>query len=316
MSRIFIAGATGVLGRSLVPLLVKGGHSVVGMTRSNTKRKLLERMGARPVVADALDPDAVGRAISEASPEVVIHQLTALSHLRSIRNFDATFAANARLRGEGTDILLSASRAAGVDTFIAQSFAGFLISRTEKPVLTEQDALDAEPPAPFRRAFGADRHLEQVVTNASWTRGIVLRYGGFYGPGTSISRHPPGSQSELVRRRQFPVVGGGDGVWSFIHIEDAAAATVAALERGQRGIYHITDDAPAPVAEWLPFLADALGGKPPMHVPKWIGRVLAGPAAVIMMTQAHGASNRKARTELRWTPKYPTWREGFRHGLG
>jgi nucleoside-diphosphate-sugar epimerase len=316
MSRIFIAGATGVLGRSLVPLLVQRGHSVVGMTRSNAKRQLLEQMGARPVVADALDPDAVGRAISEAAPDVVMHQLTALSDLRNFRNFDAAFAANARMRGEGTDILLSASRAAGVHTFIAQSFAGFLISRTGKSILTEQDALDPEPPTPFRRAFRADRHLEQVVTTASWTRGIVLRYGGFYGPGTSLSRNPPGSQSEMVRRRQFPVVGSGGGIWSFIHIDDAAAATVAALEHGQRGIYHITDDEPATVAEWLPFLAHALGGKPPVHVPKWLGRLLAGPAAVIMMTEAHGASNRKARTELGWTPKYPTWREGFRHGLG
>ncbi len=316
MSRIFVAGATGVLGRSLVPMLVERGHSVVGMTRSRTKRKLLERMGAQPVVADALDPDAVGRAISEAAPEVVMHQMTALSDMRSIRNFDATFAANARLRGEATDILLSASRAAGVQTYIAQSFAGFLIGRTEKRVLTEQDALDPEPPKPFRRAFRADRHLEEVVTSASWTRGIVLRYGGFYGPGTSISRNPPGSQSEMIRRRQFPVVGGGTGVWSFIHIDDAAAATVAALEHGQRGIYHITDDEPAAVAEWLPYLANVLGGKPPMHAPKWVGRLLAGPAAVIMMTEARGASNRKARTELAWTPKYPTWREGFRHGLG
>ena len=316
MSTIFIAGATGVLGRRLVPLLIERGHNVVGMTRSPGKRKMLEQMGARPVVADALDPDAVGRAISEASPDVVMHQVTALSDLRHFRNFEAAFAPNARMRSEATDILLSASRAAGVDTFIAQSFAGFLLSRAGKPVLTEQDALDPEPPAPFRRSFRADRHLEHVVTSASWTRGIVLRYGGFYGPGTSISKNPPGSQSEMVRRRQFPVVGSGGSFWSFVHIDDAAAATVAALEHGQRGIYHITDDEPAPVGEWLPVLADALGAKPPMHAPKWIGRLLAGPAAVIMMTEARGASNRKARTELGWTPKYATWRKGFRHGLG
>ena len=316
MSTIFIAGATGVLGRSLVPLLIERGHSVVGMTRSLGKRRLLEQMGARPVVADALDPDAVGRAISEASPDVVMHQATALSDMHSIRNFDAAFAANARLRSEATDILLSASRAAGVQTFIAQSFAGFLLSHNGKPVLSEQDALDPEPPAPFRRAFRADRHLEHVVTSASWTRGIVLRYGGFYGPGTSLSRNPPGSQSEMVRRRQFPVVGSGDGIWSFVHIDDAAAGTVAALEHGQRGIYHIADNEPAPVAEWLPFLAHALDGKPPMRVPKWVGRLLAGPAAVIMMTEAHGVSNQKARTELGWTPKYPTWRKGFKDGLG
>ncbi len=316
MSTVFIAGATGVIGRRLVPLLLQRGHAVVGMTRTPTGRERLERLGARAVIADALDPDAVGRAISEAAPDVVMHQLTALSDLRDFRNFDRAFADNARLRSEGTDILLSASRAAGVHTFIAQSFAGFLLSRSARPVLAEDDALDPEPPRSFQRAFRADRHLEDAVTKAAWTRGIVLRYGGFYGPGTSLSKTPPGSQTELVRQRKFPVVGGGRAVWSFIHIDDAAAATVAALEHGRRGIYHITDDEPAAVAEWLPFLARVLGAKPPWHVPRWLGRVLAGPSAVVMMTETHGASNRKARAELGWTPEYPTWREGFTHGLG
>ena len=316
MSTIFIAGASGVIGRRLVPLLVQHGHEVVGMTRAPARRALLEQLGARVVLADALDPEAVGRAISEAAPDVVMHQLTALSDMRDLRNFDRTFAANARLRSEGTDILLSASRAAGVRTFIAQSFGGYLLSRSQKRVLAEDDALDPDPPKPFYRAFSADRHLERAVTNASWTRGIVLRYGGFYGPGTSLSTHPPGSQSEMVRQRKFPVVGSGGGVWSFIHIDDAAAGTLAALEHGRRGIYHITDDEPATVGEWLPFLARTLGAKPPLHVPRWVGRVLAGPAAVVMMTETHGASNQKARAELRWTPAYRTWREGFTHGLG
>ena len=314
--KVFIAGATGVLGVRLVPLLVRKGYEVTGMTRTPSKRGLLERLGARPVVADALDADAVGRAISEAEPDVVVHQLTALSDLRGMRNFDRAFAQNARLRSEGTDILLSASRAAGARRFVAQAFAGFLLAPGNGALLKEDDPLAADPPKPFQRALRADRHLEGAVTGASWLEGIVLRYGSFYGPGTSVSRRPPGMQSELVRKRQFPIVGSGEGVFSFIHIDDAASATLAAMERGKRGIYHITDDEPAPASEWLPGLASALGARPPRRVPKWIGRLAAGPAAVIMMTEARGASNAKARRELEWEPKYRTWREGFVHGLG
>ena len=313
--RVFIAGATGVLGVRLVRLLVQRGDTVFGMTRTPGKRGMLEQLGARPVVADALDPSAVGRAISEAEPNVVVHQMTALTGLRSMRNFEKAFAQNARLRSEGTDILLSASKAAGVATFIAQCYAGFMLARGSKMVLSETDALDPEPPASMRRVVRADRHLERVVTGASWTRGIALRYGAFYGPGTSISRLPPGLQSELVRKRQYPIVGGGAGITSFIHIDDAASATVAAIDHGQRGIYHITDNEPAPHAVWLPGLAAALGAKPPIHVPKWIGRLAAGPAVVVMMTESRGASNDKARRELGWEPQYRTWREGFVHGL-
>lgn len=314
--RIFIAGATGVLGRSLVPLLVQRGHEVTGMTRSPQKRQLLEQLGACPVVADALDPDAVGAAISAAEPEVVVHQLTALSDLTGMRNFDQAFAQNARLRGEGTDILLSASRAAGVKRFVAQCYAGFLLARSDKEVLTEEDPLDPDPPAPFRNALRADRHLEAAVTGASWTEGIALRYGAFYGPGTSMSTRPPGLQSELVRKRQYPIIGGGAGYTSFIHIEDAATATAAAIEKGRRGIYHVTDNEPVRASEWLPALAAAIGAKPPLRIPKWLGRLAAGPAVVIMMTQSSGASNAKIRRVLGWEPHYGSWREGFVHGLG
>src|SRR5690606_20501722 len=212
--RAFIAGATGVLGVRLVPLLVQKGYEVTGMTRTPAKRELLERLGARPVVADALDADAVGRAVSEAEPDVIVHQLTALSDLRGMRNFDRAFAQNARLRSEGTDILLSASRAVGARRFVAQAYAGFLLAPGNGAPLTEDDPLAPDPPKPFRRALGADRHLEAAVTGASWLEGIVLRYGAFYGPGTSMSLRPPGLQSELVRKRQYPVVGSGAGVFS------------------------------------------------------------------------------------------------------
>ncbi len=313
--RVFIAGATGAVGARLVPLLVQGGHDVTGTTRTPSKRDLLQRLGARPVVADALDPDAVGRAISEAAPEVVVQQLTALSDLSSVRNFDRAFAQTARLRGEGTDILLSASRAAGVRRFIAQSYAGFLLAAGERGILSEDDALDPDPPKPFRRIMSVHRHMETAVTGASWTEGIVLRYGAFYGPGTSMSVRPPGVQSEAVRKRQFPIIGDGAGIMSFIHIDDVAGATALAIERGRRGIYHVTDDEPAAAFEWLPALAAALGAKPPRRVPKWLARIAAGPAAVTMMTESSGASNAKARRELAWEPQYRSWREGFVHGL-
>ena len=313
--KIFIAGATGVLGRRLVPLLVERGHDVTGMTRSPGKRELLQRLGASPVVADALDPDAVGSAISAAEPEVVVHQLTALSDLSGFRNFERAFAPNARLRGEGTDILLSASRAAGVQRFVAQCYGGFLLARGDKKILTEEDPLDPDPPVAFRNMLRADRHLEAVVTGASWTEGIALRYGAFYGPGTSMSTRPPGLQSELVRKRQYPIIGDGSGYCSFIHIDDAATATVAAIERGRRGVYHVTDDEPARASEWLPALAAALGARPPLRIPKWLGRLAAGPAAAIMMTETRGASNAKARRELAWEPHFRSWREGFVHGL-
>lgn len=314
--RIFIAGATGVLGRRLVPLLIEKGHHVTGMTRSATKRGLLEALGADPVVANALDASAVGRAISEAEPDVVVHQLTDLGNLRSMRNFDRSFAGNARLRSEGTDILLSASRAAGVSRFVAQCYGGFLFGRGEpRARLREEEPLDPEPHPAFRRSLAADRHLEEAVTGAGWTEGIVLRYGAFYGPGTSMSLAPPGIQSEAVRKRQFPIVGEGSGYMSFLHIDDAATATVAAIERGRHGIYQIADDDPARARDWLPVLATAVGAKPPRHVPVWLARVLAGPAVVEIMTRGSGASNAKAKRDLDWQPTYGSWRDGFMRGL-
>jgi nucleoside-diphosphate-sugar epimerase len=313
--KVFVAGATGALGKQLVPQLVSRGHEVVGMTRTPSKTDLLRNLGARPVVADALDPDAVGRAISEAEPDVIVHQLTALSSI-DFRRIERTFALTDRLRTEGTDHLLSAGRAVGVQRFVAQSFAGWPFARTGGLVKTEDDPLDPEPPKALRRTLDAIRHVESVVPAATWTEGIVLRYGGFYGPGTGLTTSPLGDQAELLRKRKFPLVGDGAGVWSFVHIADAAAATVAAIEHGVRGVYNVVDDEPAPVSEWLPAAAAAVGAKPPMRVPRWIGRLLAGEAATVMMTEVRGASNAKAKRELRWSLRYPSWRQGFANGLG
>jgi nucleoside-diphosphate-sugar epimerase len=314
--KIFVAGATGALGRQLVPQLVAGGHEVVGTTRSASRQDLVRSLGARPAVVDALDPDAVARAVAETEPEAIVHQLTALSGSLDLRNFERTFALTNRLRAEGTDHLLAAGRAVGVRRFVAQSYAGWPFERTGGPVKSESDPLDPTPPDALRTTHDAIRYLEAAVTGADWTEGIVLRYGGFYGPGTSLSLRPEGEHVALIRGRKFPVVGDGAGVWSFIHIEDAAAATVAAVEHGARGIYNVVDDDPAPVAEWLPAAAAALGAKPPRRLPRWLGRIAAGEAAAVMMTEVRGASNEKAKRELGWRPSYPSWREGFANGLG
>jgi nucleoside-diphosphate-sugar epimerase len=306
--RIFLAGATGAMGKQLVPRLVEAGHEVVGMTRSNSKRTALEELGASAVVADALNADQVGNAVAKARPEVIIHQLTAISSF-DIRNFDRSFALTNRLRSEGTDHLLAAGRAVGVGRFVAQSYAAWPYARTGGPIKTEEDPLDPTPARNMRESMRAIRHLEAAVTGAGWTEGIVLRYGGFYGPGTSMSRG--GEQFEMIRKRKFPVVGDGAGVWSFVHIADAAEATVAAVERGRRGIYNIVDDDPAPVADWLPALADKLGAPKPWRVPKVVGRLFAGEVGVVMMTDIRGASNAKAKRELGWEPRHPSWREGF-----
>ncbi len=306
--RIFLAGATGAMGKQLVPRLVEAGHEVVGMTRSNSKRAALEDLGATAVVADALNADQVGDAVAKARPEVIIHQLTAISSF-DIRNFDRSFALTNRLRSEGTDHLLAAGRAVGVGRFVAQSYAAWPYARTGGPIKTEEDPLDPTPARNMRESMRAIRHLEAAVTGAGWTEGIVLRYGGFYGPGTSMSRG--GEQFEMIRKRKFPVVGDGAGVWSFVHIADAAEATVAAVERGRRGIYNIVDDDPAPVADWLPALADKLGAPKPWRVPKVVGRLFAGEVGVVMMTDIRGASNAKAKRELGWEPRHSSWREGF-----
>jgi nucleoside-diphosphate-sugar epimerase len=314
--KVFVAGATGALGRTLLPQLAAAGHEVVGLTRSASKQDMVRGLGARPVVADALDPDAVARAVAEAEPEVIVHQLTALSDSLDMRHFERDFAQTNRLRTEGTDHLLAAGRAVGIERFVAQSYAGWPFARTGGPVKSETDPLDPTPPAALRTTHDAIRHLESAVTGAGWTEGIVLRYGGFYGPGTSFSVKPEGEHVALIRQRKFPLVGDGGGVWSFIHIEDAATATVAAIERGKRGLYNVVDDDPAPVSEWLPAAASAVGAKPPRRVPRWLGRIAAGEAGAVMMTEVRGASNEKAKRELGWSLRYPSWRQGFANGLG
>jgi nucleoside-diphosphate-sugar epimerase len=281
------------------------------MTRTRGKAGLVVELGATPVVADALDPDQVARAVAESEPEVIIHQLTALSGGIDMRHFDRTFALTNRLRTEGTDHLLAAGRAVGVKRFIAQSYAGWPLARTGPRVKTEDEPLDPRPADAMKETHAAIRHLEDAVLGAAWTTGIVLRYGGFYGPGTSIEANG-GESIDLIRKRRFPIVGDGQGVWSFVHIADAAEATAIAVGWGARGVYNVVDDRPAPVAEWLPEVADALGVKPPRHVPRWLGRLVAGEAAAVMMTEVRGASNAKARRELGWEPEHPSFPETVR----
>jgi 2-alkyl-3-oxoalkanoate reductase len=317
--KVFVAGASGALGAQLVPKLVATGHEVVAMTRTASKQDGLRALGARPDIADALDPDAVARVVGQAEPEVIVHQLTALSgtmRARDARHPERLFAVTNRLRTEATDHLLAAGRAVGARRFVAQSFAGWRYARTGGPVQTEADPLDPNPPAALRTGLTAILHLEHAVTTIEWGEGLVLRYGAFYGPGTGISLAPDAEMAAPIRKRRFPIVGGGGGVWSHIHIEDAAAATAAAVEHGQPGVYNVVDDEPAPVREWLPVLASALGAKPPRRAPRWLGRLAAGEAATVMMTDVRGASNAKAKRELGWQLRYPSWRLGFTEGLG
>jgi nucleoside-diphosphate-sugar epimerase len=284
------------------------------MTRSAEKQDLVRSLGARPVVADALDPEQVARAVAEAEPDVIVHQLTALSGDFDMRKLERFFALTNRLRTEGTDHLLAAGRAVGVKRFVAQSYAGWPGARTGGPVKTEDDPLDPNPPEALRATLDAIHYLEETVVGATWTDGIALRYGGFYGPGTGMSRD--GDQMELIVKRKWPVIGDGGGVWSFVQIEDAAAATVEAIEHGERGVYNVVDDEPAPVRDWLPALATALHAPKPRHVPRWLARLLVGEAGTVMMTEVRGASNEKAKRELGWKPRYASWRQGFADGLG
>jgi nucleoside-diphosphate-sugar epimerase len=315
--RVFVAGASGAIGKRLVPRLVDAGHSVTGMTRSPDKAQAIEAAGARPAVADALDHAAVGEVVRAAEPDVVVHQLTALSNLSgNPRRFEREFAGTNRLRTEGTDNLLGAATAAGARRFVAQSFAGWPYAREGGPVKTEDDPLDTKPPIGELETLAALRYLEDAVRRAEGMEGIVLRYGGFYGPGTALARGSDDAFQETIRKRRFPIVGPGTGVWSFVHIDDAAGATLAAIERGGPGTYNVVDDDPAPVVEWLPALADAIGAKPPRRVPTWLGRLVGGKLAVAIMTEARGASNAKAKRELGWEPSHPSWREGFRTALG
>ncbi|MGC3860562.1 NAD-dependent epimerase/dehydratase family protein [Micromonospora chersina] len=306
--RVLVAGATGAMGKELVPRLVAAGHEVFAMIRSESNKARAAQLGAAPVLADALDRAQVEAAVRQAAPEVIVNQLTAIGHIDT-RHFDRSFAPTNRLRIEGTDNLLAAARATGVRRFVAQSNGAFTYARTGGPVKSEQDSLDRAPVSQMAPMIAAIEHLEKAVLNATWTEGIVLRYGAFYGPGTSMA--PGSAQLEMIRKRKFPVVGDGAGVWSFIHIADAAEATVAAVENGGRGVYNIVDDDPAPVAVWLPELAAMLGAKKPMRVPRFVGRLAAGEAGVVLMTELRGASNAKAKRELHWHPAHPSWRQGF-----
>lgn len=311
--KILVAGATGALGRQLVPRLVAAGHTVTGMTRTPSKQEALLAMGATPLVADALDPEQVAQAVAEARPEVIVHQLTALPGALDVRHWDRDFALTNRLRTDGTDHLLSAARAVGVRKFVAQSYAGWPSARTGGLVKTEDDPLDPAPPRGMKQSFEAIVHLERAVVGADWTEGVVLRYGGFYGPGTNMGRG--GEMVDMVRKRRFPLIGQAGGVWSFVHIEDAAEATVIAVERATRGIYNIVDDEPAAVAEWLPTVARVVGAPAPPKLPRFVARVLAGQAAVSLVTESRGASNDKARRVLGWEPTHPTWRTAFAQEL-
>ena len=279
------------------------------MTRSVSKQAMLTELGVVPVIADALDPNQVCQAVGEARPEVIVHQLTAIPASLNFRHIDRAFELTNRLRIQGTDNLLSAAHAVGVERFVAQSNGAFLYARTGGPVKDEEDPIDSTPAPVMRPVIDAIRYLETAVIGAQWTEGVVLRYGGFYGPGTSMA--PGAEQVELVRKRRFPMVGDGGGVWSFIHVADAADATVAAIEHGSRGIYNVVDDDPAPVAEWLPALAEELGAKKPMRVPRFVGRLFAGEAGVELMTELRGASNAMAKQELRRSPLHASWRQGF-----
>jgi nucleoside-diphosphate-sugar epimerase len=313
--KVFVAGATGAIGKQLVPMLVERGHEVTGLSRTPAKQDLIRQLGARPAVADALDPEAVGQAVAEAEPEVVIHQLTSIATGSFSRSLDKQFAQTNILRTEGTDHLLAAAKAAGARRFIAQSFAGWPYKREGGLVKDESEPLDESPPKPITETLRAIRYLESTVTGADGIEGLALRYGGFYGPYTSLGLDPDGDQVEMVRKRRLPVIGSGAGIWSLVHIEDAASATAAAVERGEAGLYNVVDDDPAPVSEFLTELAKAVRAKPPRHFPQWLGRLVGGELAVIMMTEVRGAANAKAKRELGWELRYPSWRLGIRDGL-
>jgi 2-alkyl-3-oxoalkanoate reductase len=299
--RVFVAGASGAIGSRLVPQLINRGHEVIGTFSSAGNAERVLALGAEPIALNLLDARAVREAVLEAEPEAIIHQATALADVRFGRNLDRSFGPTNRLRTEGTDALLAAARAAGVRRFVAQSFASYRYAREGGPIKTEDDPLDPSPPAIARETNAAMRHLDQAVTEAG---GIALRYGGFYGAANDGLIKP-------VRRRQFPVIGEGGGISSFIHLDDAAAATVIALEHDAAGIFNIVDDEPAPMRDWLPALASALGAKPPRHVPLWLAGMVAGKGAVMMAVESRGASNAKAKKELGWTLRYPSWRQGF-----
>lgn len=306
--RVFVAGAAGAIGTRLVPRLVARGHQVTASTRNPGKADRLRALGAEAVVMDGLDASAVGEAVARAEPDAIVHQMTALAGKQDLRRFDRWFAMTNRLRTTGTENLLAAAQAAGVGRLVAQSYTGWSNVREGGPVKTEDDPFDPDPAKNQVETMAGLRFLDQVVPAAP-LEGIVLRYGNFYGPGASEP------MVEMLRKRRMPIIGDGAGVWSWIHLDDAAEATVAAVERGRRGVYNVVDDDPAPVSEWLPYFAEAVGAKPPMRVPAWLARLAAGEVAVRWMTQGRGASNEKAKRELSWRPGWATWRDGFRRGL-
>ncbi len=314
--RILLAGATGAIGHNLTPALVEAGHTVVGTTRTQSHFGAITAAGASPIVMDGLDRDSVFAAVEEAKPDVVIHELTSLKGGMNPKHFDRDFAMTNRLRTEATDHLLAASREHGVTRFIAQSYAGWPAPRTGPAISDETAGYDPHVAPEARESLAAIRHVEEAVLAATDLDAMALRYGGLYGPGTGVARGEEGEMLEMVRQRKFPIVGKGDGgLWSFVHALDAATATVAALDRGAPGIYNIVDDEPAPASEWLPVLSRVLGAKPPRHVPTWLARPLIGEHGVNMMTTARGASNAKAKRELGWRLRYPSWRVGFVEGL-
>lgn len=299
--RVFVAGASGALGSHLLPQLIGAGHEVIGTHHSPASAQLLRVLGAEPVRLDLLDAPAVRAAVLNSRPDAIVHQATALANVKFGRSLDKTFATTNRLRTEGTDALLAAAREAGVRRFVAQSFAPYLYARQGGPIKTEADPVDETPPLNTGKTYAAIIYLEKAATAFG---GIALRYGGFYGAANDALIEP-------VRKRRLPIVGDGGGIFPWLHLDDGAAATVLALEHSGPAIYNIVDDESAPVRDWLPVLADALGAKPPRHVPAWLARPIAGPAAVELATQARGAANAKAKRELGWTPRYPSWRLGF-----
>lgn len=309
--KVFVTGASGAIGKRLVPQLVSRGHEVVGAFKSPSNEERVRAMGAKPLVLDLLDAPSVNKAILRARPEAIIHEATSLSGKLDFKNPDRAFAQTNLLRTKGIDTLLAAAREAGVSRFVAQSFASYRYARVGGPVKAEDDPLDSNPPSAMRETYAAMSYLDQAVTRAG---GVALRYGGFYGdPSNSAERV---NLLEPVVKRMFPIVGNGGGYASFIHLEDASAATVLALEKDSTGIYNIVDDEPAPVRVWLPYLASVLGAKPPRHFPAWMARLVAGELAVMMGTELRGASNAKAKRDLGWTLRYPSWRVGFAAAYG
>jgi 2-alkyl-3-oxoalkanoate reductase len=311
--KILLAGATGAVGRALVPMLVRAGHEVFGTTRSKRKAAAISAMGARPIIMNGLDRNEVLKAVQTAEPEAIVHQMTSLTASLDLKNFDKEFELTNQLRTRGTEYLIAAAEVSGARRIVVQSFTGWPNARTGSPIKTESDPLDATPPRSMRQTLDAIREVERRVLAVTGIEGIVLRYGAFYGPGCPIAEDGP--IVEMIRRRRLPIVGSGAGVWSFVHIADVATATARALEGAPTGLYNIVDNEPAPVSVWLPEAARVLGARSPMHVPAWIARLLIGDSGVSMMTSIRGSSNAKAKQMLGWEPAYGTWRDGFREVL-